>query len=377
MNQARPPRTEPEALKQITEILMNDPEDLRGRLQREIILNALKCKRDELDVQSLKLLNRALSEFRYASKVFKPYRGTRKVSVFGSSRTLESDAYYQLAVAFGRLMASSGFMIITGAGEGIMRAGIEGAGREHSFGVNILLPANPANRFIQEDPKLVTFRYFFTRKLFFAMEAHAFALFPGGFGTMDELFEVITLLQTGKAPPMPIVLMELPGEKYWESLDQFIRNQLLARGYVSPEDTSFYTIAKSPEEGLRWIQGFYAAYHSSRQVGDSIVLRLERELTDEQITRLNESFMDLAGGRIARTPALPQELDEPELLTKPRIVFPYNRRSPGRLNQLIIALNTLAQSAAVAISPASEPAPAGSPVQPSAPAAAAPAASIG
>ena len=199
-------------------------------------MHALKCRRDELEVLDLKVLSRAMAEFRYAARVFKPYRDRRKVSIFGSARTPETDPYYKMAVEFAGLLAKEGFMVITGAAEGIMKAGNAGAGADASFGVNILLPfEQAANTIIGDDPKLITFKYFFTRKLFFLMEASAVALFPGGFGTHDEGFETLTLIQTGKAPPMPFLLMELPGETYWESCDGFVRNELLARQLISEQ----------------------------------------------------------------------------------------------------------------------------------------------
>ena len=257
-----------EALRAAEEILTSDRQDLRTLLYQDILLNALKCKRDELDILDLKVINRAVAEFRHAARVFKPYRGVRKVSIFGSAREQQGSSSYELAVRFGRMLAAKGFMVITGAAEGIMRAGIEGAGPKNSFGVNILLPFEKGpTKMMQDDPKVVNFKYFFTRKVFFVMEADAIALFPGGFGTHDEGFEVLTLLQTGKAPPMPVVLMELPGEQYWETWDRFVRQQLLARGFVSPEDLTLYRIVRSPEEAANWIASYYSTYHSVRQVG--------------------------------------------------------------------------------------------------------------
>jgi uncharacterized protein (TIGR00730 family) len=258
----------------------------------------------------------------------------------------ESSPYYELAVRFGRSVADKGFMVITGAADGIMRAGIEGARPENSFGVNILLPSEEAPaKVIQDDPKLVTFKYFFTRKIFFVMEADAIALFPGGFGTHDEGFEVLTLLQTGKAPPMPVVLMELPGERYWEDWDQFIRRQLLARGFISPEDLSFYKIIRSPEEAADWISSYYSTYHSMRQVRNKLVIRLEKELTDSQIRVLNDKFPDLIkSGNIYKTRALAEEADEPELSSKDRIAFSYVRKNAGRLNEMILTINQLGKT---------------------------------
>ncbi|MCH8282737.1 MAG: LOG family protein [Chloroflexi bacterium] len=333
-------------LEEVKEISGFKGRNLRSWLYQAILLNALKCKRDKLDILDLKVVNRVVDEFRYAARVFKPYRSVRKVSIFGSARVLEGEPHYELAAQFSRILAEQGFMVITGASQGIMKAGIEGAGTENSFGVNILLPfENPAS-VMQGDPKLVTFRYFFTRKLFFVMEADAFALFPGGFGTQDEGFEVLTLLQTGKAPPMPIVLMELPGDDYWETWDRFVRKQLLGRGYISQEDLSFYKIAHSPKEAAAWIKSYYSTYHSVRQVRDTLVIRLERELSDGRLKQLNESFADIVEtGKIVKTAPLPQERDEPILLSKPRICFRNNQQSAGRLHEMILAINDMRREA--------------------------------
>ena len=212
-------------------------------------------------------------------------------------------------------MTERGFMAITGAASGIMKAGIDGAGPENSFGVSILLPFESPSTVMKDDPKSISFRFFFTRKLFFVMEVDACAVFPGGFGTQDEGFEVLTLLQTGKAEPMPLVLMEVPGGNYWESWDRYMRDQLLARGYISPEDLSLYKIAHSAEEAAEWIKSYYSNYHSVCQVHDKLVIRLEKELSKEQIGQLNDSFGDLlASGEIGKSAALRQEADEPELM---------------------------------------------------------------
>ena len=329
-------------LKEVKEISEFQGRDLRQWLYREILLNALKAKRDDLDILDLKVINRAVDEYRYAAKVFKPYRHLRKVSIFGSARVPEGEPHYDLAARFGRLMTGQGFMAITGAASGIMKAGIDGAGAENSFGVNILLPFESPSSVMQDDPKLVTFRFFFTRKLFFVMEADACALFPDGFGTQDEGFEVLTLLQTGKAQPMPLVLMELPGDNYWETWDRFIRDQVLARGYISLEDLSLYKIAHSAEEATAWIKSYYSTYHSIRQVRDRLVIRMEKDLSEDHIGELNYSFADLVkSGEIVKAAPLPQERDEPKVLSKPRISFPNNRQSAGRLNEMILAINQM------------------------------------
>ncbi len=330
-----------EALNAAKKILESNDRDLRTLLYKDIVLNALGCQKDQLDILDLKVINRAVSEFRHAACVFKPYRMVRKVSIFGSARVTKENPYYELATKFGHLAANNGFMVITGAAGGIMTAGIEGAGSKNCFGVNILLPAEAGiSEIIQDDPKVVKFKYFFTRKIFFVMEADAVALFPGGFGTHDEGFEVLTLLQTGKAPPMPVVLMDLPGENYWVSWDRFIREQLLKRHFLSQEDLSFYRIMHSPEEAVEWIKSYYSTYNSLRLVKNRLVIRLEKELPEELLKQLNEKFKDLIkAGEINRTTALPEEADEPALLSKPRITFSYNRKSAGRLNEMIWTIN--------------------------------------
>ena len=338
--------TAEDVLREVVEICSSTTGGLVSRLHKEIIVSALKFKRDELETLDLKIISRAMDEFRYAARIFKPYRGIRKVSIFGSARTPEDDPYYRMAVTFARKLVEQGFMVITGAAEGIMKAGNVGAGSDKSFGANIALPFEQGpNRVIADDPKLITFRYFFTRKLFFLMEAHAIALFPGGFGTQDEGFEALTLLQTGKAPPMPLVLMELPGEDYWESWDQFIRNQALSRKLLSESDLSLYKIIHSPEDGVNWIKHFYSTYHSMRQVRDILVIRLEKELTDGNIEELNEAFGDLVKrGKIRKRAPFSAEADEPELQSKPRVALTYNSTSAGRLTQMIMTINRMGEA---------------------------------
>ena len=320
--------------------------DINTRLYRELIIDALKFKRDDLDTLDLKIAYRSMAEFRYAARVFKPYRRIRKVSIFGSARTPEDDPYYALAVDFARMLVQEKFMVITGAASGIMKAGNVGAGAEHSFGANILLPFEQGpNDVIADDPKLITFRYFFTRKLFFLMEAHGVALFPGGFGTHDEGMETLTLLQTGKAPPMPLVLMELAGEDYWESWDQFVQKQLLGRGLIAEDDLCLYKIVHTAEEGVAWMKHYYSTYNSMRRVRDRLVIRLEKQLSEEHVEELNDNFSDLfKQGKIKKSNALSQEADQPSLLDKPRLVFSYNDRNAGRLNLMVQPINEMGLS---------------------------------
>ncbi len=338
--------TTQDVLQQVEQICDLPEGDLRAWLHKEILLNALKFKRDDLEILDLKIINRAMDEFRYAARVFQPYRKLRKVSIFGSARTPSNDPYFRAAKEFAHMSVEKGFMVITGGADGIMKAGNVGAGASNSFGANILLPFEQgANEIISEDPKLINFRFFFIRKLFFMMEADAVALFPGGFGTHDEGFETLTLLQTGKAQPMPLVLIELPGEDYWESWEGFVKDQLLKRGLISQQDLDLYKIVHSPEEAVDWICHFYSTYHSMRKVRDKLVVRLEKELTSNQIRELSSSFGDIIReGEVRPTKPLRAEKDEPHLLQKPRIHFSYNERSASRLTQMIHSINQMGLS---------------------------------
>jgi len=236
-------------------------------------------------------------------------------------------------------------MVITGGGNGIMGAAQEGAGREHSFGLNIMLPFEQgSNPIIANDPKLIIFKYFFTRKLMFVKESHALALFPGGFGTHDEGFEVLTLLQTGKSHPQPIVMLQAPGSTYWHRWHSFLQDELLARHLISAEDLSLFKICESTAAAVEEIETFYRTYHSSRFVHNHLVIRLRHTLTPEQLASLDQEFADiLVNGHFLLRGPLPAEQDEPEIHELPRLVFHYNRRSAGRLRQLIDRLNTLPQ----------------------------------
>ncbi|MHB8957408.1 MAG: LOG family protein [Pirellulaceae bacterium] len=289
----------------------------------------------------LKILSRALRELRYAFKVFSPYRRHRKVTIFGSARTLPDEPSYIQAMNFGQAMAAHEWLVVTGAANGIMEAGHRGAGREHSMGLNILLPfESEANSFIAGDPKLVHMKYFFTRKLMFVKECDAIACFPGGFGTLDEALEVLTLLQTGKRDLAPVVLVDAAGGTYWQALDHFIRHHLLARGMISEEDLHLYKVTDRYEEAVDEILRFYHEYHSMRYVGHQLVLRLQHELTPALLELINERFSDiLLKGRFNSSKALPAERDEPELGHLSRLVFTFNRRNLGRLRALIDFIN--------------------------------------
>jgi uncharacterized protein (TIGR00730 family) len=330
----------------------SDPQGFEGQLVREMVQTCLRLVRDGADTGELKLIGRSLKELRYALKVFRPYADVRKISIFGSARTPMDHPHYLAAVQFSRLISQAGWMVITGAGDGIMKAGHGGAGRDASFGVAIRLPFETnANDIIVGDDKLITFRYFFTRKLLFVKEAQAVALFPGGFGTHDEGFEVLTLIQTGKAPLVPIVMVDAPGGDYWTQWNRYVHEHLLAAKLISPQDLALYHVTDDPADAARHVLNFYRNYHSQRYVGDEQVFRLHRALTDAQLDTLNEEFADLiVEGRMKQSPAaLAGEDDHPSL---PRLHWLYTKRDYGRLRQLIDRINAMDQATHGDIPPA-------------------------
>ena len=315
----------------------------QGDLVGEIIANALKLLRDRTNRGDVKLIDKSFKELRYALKVFAPYRDVRKVSIFGSARTLDDHEDYRQAAAFGKAMAEAGWMVITGAGGGIMAAGHGGAGADPSFGLAIRLPfEQKTNPFIDKDPKLINFKYFFTRKLIFVRSSHAIALFPGGFGTMDEGFEVLTLVQTGKSVPMPIVMVDGPGGRFWNQWQDYVRNHLLARGLISPPDLALYKITDSVEEAVREVRHFYSNYHSLRYSRDEVIIRLHRSPTEARLAEIQRQFGDIkTRGDFRLSDPLPVERDEAAIAHLPRLVFSFNRRDHGRLRMLIDFLNDL------------------------------------
>ena len=312
-------------------------------LIREIFVTGVKLAREDCDRGDLKVLRTSIKELRYAFRVFSRYQDVPKVSVFGSSRSHPSDSDFQTAVEFGRKMAEAGYMVITGAGEGIMAAGHLGAGREKSFGLNISLPfEQSANETIAGDPKLIEFRCFFTRKLFFVKESRALVFLPGGFGTQDEGFESLTLTQTGRDVPEPIVLLDAPGGTYWKEWFRFVESQLLEKGYISQEDRSLFIITDDVDEACDEIHRFYRVYHSSRYVerGERLVIRLKQSLPGETIESLNTEFQDiLVSGSIEQREAFPEEDNEPRIADLPRLSLLFNRRNFGRLRQLVDRIN--------------------------------------
>jgi uncharacterized protein (TIGR00730 family) len=300
-----------------------------------------KLAEDQATRGDLKILSRALRELRYAFKVFTPFRDHRKVTVFGSARTQPDHPAYRQAVELGRAMAAHEWFVVTGAAQGIMEAGHVGAGREHSMGINILLPfEQEANPIITGDHKLVHMKYFFTRKLMFVKECDAVVCLPGGFGTLDEALEVLTLLQTGKRDLVPLVLLDEPGGDFWQSLLDFLMRRVLARGMICQQDLSLFKITDDVPTAVEEILGFFRVYDSMRYVKLQLVFRLLSRLSPQLLETINAQFADiLEEGQFVQSGPLPEEKDEPELNHLPRLIFTFNRRDHGRLRQLIDCLN--------------------------------------
>lgn len=309
---------------------------------REMILAALKAGQEKAYVADLKLMNSSLKEMRFTAKVFGPYRGVKKVSVFGSARTQPDEPVYQMACDLGRELADAGYMVITGGGPGIMQAVNEGAGPERSFGVNIRLPfEQKANPILKESPRSITYKYFFNRKVAFLKEADAVVLFPGGFGTLDEAMETLTLVQTGKHVPFPLVLVDVPGGTYWSRWFDFVQQELLAPGYVGPNDFSIFERVDTVGDAVAIINRFYRRYHSMRYVGNRLVIRLTSPISGSDVAKLKNDFSDILGpsGDLFLAGPTDEELDEPAITHLPRLILDFNRREFGRLGSLINTIN--------------------------------------
>ena len=309
------------------------------RYEADLVTTALKLFEDGAQVAELKIASAALKELRYGFKVFAPYRSVPKVTVFGSARTPTDHPVAEQARRFGKRLTDAGWMVITGAGSGVMGAAQEGAGRERSFGMNIRLPfEQDANPWIADDPKLISFKYFFTRKLFLVREAWAMAFFPGGFGTGDEVFETLTLIQTGKAELVPVVLLDAPGGAFWRRWVEFVREQMVETRMISSEDLNLFRVVDSVEEAAREIEGFYRIFHSHRYLGESLVLRLRRPLPPEAVSEISLRFSDILKGPAEQAPqALDGERGEFQEL--PRLVLPFDRSGFARLRTLIDFVN--------------------------------------
>lgn len=311
------------------------------QLVQQIKETADKLIRDQANRGDVKLLSTALKELRYSFKIFASYKQRRKVTIFGSARLPATHPAYQQALTFSRRLSEAGFMVITGAASGIMEAGHVGAGRENSIGINILLPSEQeANAVIAGDVKLMHLKYFFTRKLLFVKESDAVALFPGGFGTQDECFEVLTLVQTGKSHLFPVVMIDEPGGDYWHLWQRYIKDVLLARGMISAPDLSLYKVTDSVDEAVAEVLNFYRVYHSMRYVDGDLILRLRHTLSKALLERIRKEFADiLHGGTFEQTTALPEEANDTHIAALPRLRFCFNRQSMGRLRQLVDLIN--------------------------------------
>lgn len=335
----------------------HDPTSERtSRYIEEIKETADKFARDNATRGDLKIVSRALKELRYAFKVFTPYRRMRKVTVFGSARTSPDHPAYQAALEFGKKFANVGWYVVTGAGGGIMEGAHVGAGREMSMGLNIMLPFEQnSNYVISNDEKLVNLKYFFTRKLMFVKEVHAVALFPGGFGTQDECFETLTLVQTGKRDLMPIVLVDEPGGTYWSDWKAFIVNQIEKNGLISANDHSLYKITDNIQDAFEEIMNFYSVYNSMRYVKDKLYIRMHFEPTEELLEELNTNFADIIeSGTIERADTHKMEADEEHLIHLPRLAFHFNRRDMSRLRQMVDCINDSFDACALSWSPDDE-----------------------
>ena len=337
--------TSPELRSLVADLLETAPgteEDPRRRaLLESILATCVALAGDGAAIPDLKLIDAALSEMRRALNCFARYSSIRKVATFGSARSRSSDPEYRLARDFAAAAARAGYMIITGAGPGVMRACQEGAGRERSFGVNIRLPfENVANEFIRGDDKLVEFKYFFTRKLFFLKESSAIVLFPGGFGTHDECFEALTLVQTGKSRMVPIVFIDVPGGTYWQTWNRYVEDHILAKSLIDPEDLSIFRITDRIEDAVEEIDSFYRVYHSARTIRNRLVVRTRFAISDSDIAALSCEFSDILRGKpIVRREPYEEEHDEPAILSLPRLVLHFDMKRYGRLRQLINRLN--------------------------------------
>jgi len=326
----------------IAELIDRLPTLKNRQFIKQALATILRLADDDIDRLDWKILSASLSDMERGFQLFHAYRHVRKVTIFGSARLPSETPEYHMAVEFARAVSQLGFMVMTGGGGGIMQAGHEGAGRENSFGLNIQLPfEQQANPVIEGDPKLIHFKYFFTRKLFLLKESDAVALFPGGFGTQDEAFECMTLSQTGKFGPVPLVLIDPPGGDYWKSWSKYIDQQLVQKGLVSPEDPSLYTVTDDLDVACKAITRFYQVYHSSRYVGNQLVIRLTTDLSAAEVERLNAEFSDIiVKGKIEKSQILPQE-GQDETVDLPRLILYFNQRDLGRLYQMIAVINQM------------------------------------
>ena len=334
--------TAPDEFSSIPEALVAIPSARQRRYIEDLLRSTLGLISDETELLNLKIAASAVQEMREAFEMFQPYQGVAKVAIFGSARTRPDDPLYAQARDVAGRLAAQDWMVVTGAGPGIMQAAMEGAGREHSIGVSIRLPfEQAANPIIAGDAKYVSMKYFFTRKLMLIKESKAFVCLPGGFGTLDETFELLTLTQTGKGVPVPIVLLDTPGDPYWEAVADFVTTHLVTRGLVGQKDTRLYLVTDSAEEAVAEVSRFYANYHSMRYVGDRLVIRLGQAPTAAQLAELNEAFAHLCvSGTIESTGPLSVEVRDHDNVELPRITFRFAKHGFGELRAMIDQLNS-------------------------------------
>ena len=314
----------------------------RPGIVREMILASLKAGQEDDGRVDLKLMNTSLKEMRFTAKAFSPYRDVKKVTVFGSARTRPDETAYEMARLLGQKLAESGYMVITGGGAGIMQAVNEGAGPDYSFGVNIRLPfEQKSNPVIEGGLRNISYKYFFNRKVAFLKESDAIVLFPGGFGTLDEAMETLTLVQTGKRNPVPLMLVDEPGGSYWIRWIEFVKETLLARGYISHSDLTLFERVESANDVVQSINHFYARYHSLRYIHDHLVIRLTSGIEQRKVEELKGCFSDILrpDGEMCVSGPLPEEMDEPEIEHLPRLILNFKRDDFGRLRELIDAIN--------------------------------------
>ncbi|MEA3544173.1 MAG: TIGR00730 family Rossman fold protein [Thermodesulfobacteriota bacterium] len=327
---------------ELIDLLMGKVGVYHPEMIREMIMGALKSGQENDYLADQKLMRTTMKEMRYTNKVFAPYRDRKKVTVFGSARTPSDAPIYKKCVEFSRLLVERNYMVITGGGPGIMRAGNEGAGVDNSFAVNIRLPfEQDTNPVMDQDEKVITYKYFFNRKVAFLKEAHAVALFPGGFGTLDEAMEIMTLIQTGKNPPIPLVMIDDAGG-YWEDWLEFLKGSLLKRGLISNEDFALFSVTRNPAEAVQIIDDFYRNYHSLRFVRNKMIIRLNKVLDSDHLRTLTSEFGDILipGGKMSLSSPLPEENDQPDLKHLPRLTVEFNRRSYGLLKSFIRRINS-------------------------------------
>jgi uncharacterized protein (TIGR00730 family) len=328
-----------EAIEQLIDLAGGIP---RPGIVREMILASLKAGQEDDGKVDLKLMNTSLKEMRFTAKAFRPYQGVKKVTVFGSARTRPEETAYKMARRFGRRLAEAGYMVITGGGPGIMQAVNEGAGPDHSFGVNIRLPfEQKSNPVVEGNPRSINYKYFFNRKVAFLKESDAVALFPGGFGTLDEAMETLTLVQTGKRNPLPLILVDEPGGTYWAAWIHLVENELLRQGYVGESDLKIFERVESVDDAVKRIDRFYYRYHSLRYVGDQLAIRLTSPVDPPKVEELRDLFQNILRprGALYIGGPLPEEGDEPEISHLPRLVMDFNRKDFGELRSLIDVIN--------------------------------------